>query len=670
MDITDIDVDVEPTGGIYWAADTADDCHRAALWRIKKHYDYAISFGLMGLWRVSHRQFYSGMVNGAKLRRMGSQGELRYVDVNHYANILQHLHSIVTQNRPQWDPKATNTDHKTLAQVKLAGGVLDYFMRVERGEQRYFEALTYALQYGHGAISVAWDALAGQDVTADDKGNVVKGGDLVIKSHTPDDIIVDVEDFRGRTDRWVIVRELVDKWELAARYPQARDTILASTGMRPEFYIANFDVITRQHHDVVEMYTLYHDKTPACPQGRKMVMVDKTWLSDEPLGYERAPVFHIIPQRIAGSRWGYTVGFDLLPIQELINSLYSTIATNQTAFGVTRLLIPNGSNISVEEVSRGLAFVMYDSALPPPKTLEALNTPAEIGKFIQMLEQDMQVLSGVNSVQRGNPDASLKSGSALAMVQSMAIQFVNGLQAAYVSMIEDSGTAVINILKSKAAAPRVAVIAGKSNRSEVKEFVGDDLSGVDRVLVDVGSPMSRTPAQRLQTVQLLGDMGMLQSPEQVVTLIESGRVEPAYEGASANLLLIRDENERLMAGECPPVLKTDDPKKHLIGHSSVLSSTDSRKDGNVVVAVTKHLQMHIDEWRNADPNFMMAMGYPPMLQPALPPGAPPGGGMPPAQNEVPSGAAEPLPQPIGGSGNLNMPSMPMNPATGQRVQRG
>src|SRR5690606_13663300 len=103
-------------------------------------------------------------------------------------------------------------------------------------------------------------------------------------------------------------------------------------------------------------------------------------------------------------------------------------------------------------------------------------TPPEIFNFMTQIERLMETISGVNSVARGNPEASLKSGAALALVQSMAIQFSQNLQRAYAQLIEDLGTSTINILKDFAAVPRVAAIAGKSNRPMMREFVGDDLN--------------------------------------------------------------------------------------------------------------------------------------------------------------------------------------------------
>ena len=47
-----------------------------------------------------------------------------------------------------------------------------------------------------------------------------------------------------------------------------------------------------------------------------------------------------------------------------------------------------------------------------------------------------ETVSGVNSVVRGNPEKSIKSGAALATIQAQAIQFMNGLQQSYIFLID------------------------------------------------------------------------------------------------------------------------------------------------------------------------------------------------------------------------------------------
>jgi hypothetical protein len=122
----------------------------------------------------------------------------------------------------------------------------------------------------------------------------------------------------------------------------------------------------------------------------------------------------------------------------------------------------------------------------------------------------METISGINSVTRGQPEASLKSGNALALVQSMAIQFISGLQQSYVKLIEQVGTQLINNLKDYAKAPRVAAIVGKNNRTELKEFIGDDLQAINRVVVDMGNALSRCLAKDTPVLMFDGSIKMVQ----------------------------------------------------------------------------------------------------------------------------------------------------------------
>ena len=124
----------------------------------------------------------------------------------------------------------------------------------------------------------------------------------------------------------------------------------------------------------------------------------------------------------------------------------------------------------------------------------------------------METISGVNAVVRGDPPESLKSGSALALVQAQAITFSSGLQSSYAHLVEDVYTDIINILKKFAKTKKIISIVGKYNRSMLQEFVGDDLSQLNRVVVQVGSPLEQTVPGRMQIAQDLIQAGLLRTP--------------------------------------------------------------------------------------------------------------------------------------------------------------
>jgi hypothetical protein len=274
-------------------------------------------------------------------------------------------------------------------------------------------------------------------------------------------------------------------------------------------------------------------------------------------------------------------------------------------------------------------------------------TPAEIFNFIGQLEKVAETLSGVNSVARGNPEASLKSGAALALVQSMSLQFASNLQQSYAQLLEDVGTSVLNILRDFAKTKRVAMVAGKSSRSMMKDFTGDDLSLINRVVVDMGNPLARTTAGRINLAENLLQNKLIDNPDQYIQVLSTGRLEPMVEGKQAELLNIKAENEELSEMREVPVVITDKHEIHILEHKTVLASPEARRNPQLIAIVTKHLQDHFNILRTADPAILQLLGSQPMA-PAAP--GPNGPGI---------DATNPLAQQ---ADNVSLPILPSPPA--------
>jgi hypothetical protein len=611
--------------------------------RVDKYYDRMRELNLINLWRALHRAYHSGYYTGAKIAQVGSQGEMRFIEVNHFANLIRHTVSLTTANRQEWDPMAVNTDFQSIEQCKLASGILDYYWTFQGFEKKLVQMLSDGILYGRSGVYSPW--IGGAD------------GDIKAEALTPDRMIVDVDRMSG-DNTWHIVRCLEDTDEMIARYPTLAGKLDALENIDYDNYISD-DEVSLVTEGKMEVYTLYHSVTPACPRGRQMVFCKGAWIADSDLEYSRIPVAEFMSESIKGTRIGTSLSFDLMPVQEYINGLNSAMASNQAAYAVQNVLIPEESNISVDMIAQQMRAIRYSSAGGKPEILRLLDTPAEIPKTIDMLVNTMQVLSGVNSVQRGIPDPSLKSGSALAMVQSMAVQFNGIVQGAYVDVQQTVGSNVLDALKRKAAAPRVAIISGKNKRSEMKSFVGSDIDRVERVYVKTGSPMSRTPEQKRALAEMLAQAGVKLEANQLITLVETGRIEPIYEGEGAELALIRDENEAIMRGEVPKVLAIDDHIQHLQGHKISYASVMSRANKTIVDAGLEHSQRHIDAMRTSDPDLLKSLGIQSLAAPVQAPPQMSGVG-----GELP--ADEPS-QMAAGEMPIDMPTMPTNPMTGEQV---
>jgi hypothetical protein len=204
----------------------------------------------------------------------------------------------------------------------------------------------------------------------------------------------------------------------------------------------------------------------------------------------------------------------------------------------------------------------------------------------------------------------------------MSLQFVSGLQQSYVQLIEDVGGSLIDMLKDFAAAPRVVQIVGKNNRPYLKEFTGEDISSISRVIVDMGNPLSRTTAGRVQMADQLLQMKLMKNPEQYFQVINTGRLDVTYQGEQGELLLIQRENEKLLAGEKTIATALDQHQQHILEHKNVINDPDLREDLSLIQNVQDHIQEHLDFLRNTDPALLQLIGQQPIAPAGMPPQQP------------------------------------------------
>ncbi len=565
-------------------------------------------------------KFYHGIFFGGEGHRIvygGDQGEITHLAVNHFRNIAKHMHVMVTANRPAMTARATNTDYKSIVQTNLANSLLEYYMREKRLEKYLNTAVECSIVLGAGYIKMEWNATSGEIWDYLDDQPIFEG-DVEFSNLTPFDVMFDGTKDNAKHD-WVVCRTFKNKYDLAAKYPELADKIVGLP-TRTDLYRVRFDgVITREETSDVPVYEFYHKKTDSMPEGRFLQFLsDDIVTFDGEMPYRDLPLYRIVPSDILGTAFAYTPMFDLIPLQEAINSLYSSVLTNQTAFAVQNVLVPENSNVVASQLGGGLNVIEYNAQAGKPEALNLTATPPEVFNFIKQLIQEMETISGVNSVARGNPEANLRSGNAMALIQSMALQFISGLQQSYVHLVEDVGTGLINMLKDFAQTPRVAAIVGKNNRAYLKEFKGSDLEFVNRVLVDLGNPLSQTKAGRVEMANNLMQYSEI-TPEQYFMVLKTGNLDTMTEGVDKELILVKGENEAMVSGEDVMATDIDEHILHIKEHRTVLADPDLRKDPELVTRVLSHINEHIDALKQVDPSLLMILGQQPIQAPPPPP---------------------------------------------------
>jgi len=657
---------------IYWASLPEDEFINEAHKKIADFYDDLQSTGLFYLWEKSFRAYYGAKLNGAKyegqlfdssgITRSGSKGEISNLKTNHYRNLLRHSLQLTTAQRPAITCRATNSDYKSQTQTILGKGIVDYYFREKKVNKYLTQAVEIGEVFSEGWMHVAWNSTEG-DVydTHPETGAPIHQGDLEFSTHSPLDIPRDVSQKNGDSHDWLFVRNWSNRFDLAAKHPEKAEDILDQAGTSQEYeQLDSFDLQIRRgatpNSDRIPVWTCYHRKTEAMPEGRMVVFTGLTTLFDGPIPYREIPLYFFSPEPLLETPYGYSPAFDLLGPQEALDILTSTVMTNNAAHGVQNIWSRKGDKVSVQELSGGLKYFQSEEM---PQSVQLTQSAPETYQFRRDLIGEMETLHGISATVRGNPEMSLKSGAALALVVSQSIQFASLMEASYNQLIEDVGTAIINQLRDFGRTPRVADILGESSRPYQKEFNGDDLSAINRVVVEQASPLSKTIAGRVQLADSLLEKGFIENPKQYITVLTTGQLDPAVEGIQHELLNIRSENEDMRDGKPVVGVMTDNHADHIKEHKTLLANPEARKDPNFTMTVLNHIQEHLMLWRTADPAVLMITGQ----QPPPPPMAPP---MPPMQ-QGPQGAPNAGPvmdnaNPIDAQqpSQPNMPQLPPN----------
>jgi hypothetical protein len=600
------------------------------------------------------------------VQALGDEGELMAAQVNHLRNFIQHRVNLVTKDRPSLLCRARNTDLESITQTEFGQGIIDYYMKEKKVESHLARCVEHALVFAEGFLVMTWDPHGGDPEDVDEQGNITYQGDLKFETPVNWNVIRDLGVRDWDKHDWVGIRRPDNKWNLAAKFPEKAKQIKSAErwtdvpldeGSRP-FDEDRYFLDT----DQVEVFEWWHKRSPALPQGRYILQCGGAILLDLPWDYDRVPVERVVASELILTPFAYTPAFDLVPIQELINNCVSTIATNQNAHGVQSIWVKAGSLLRTSEILGGMNLVESDEK---PESLQLTETPAEVYKFLDVLVRHGELISGVDQVTRGYVEPAVRSGAFAALLQAQSVQFSSDLMRNYHQLLERVGTGIINLIKQFASTERVITIVGKHNEPYTRSYVGDDLELIDRVTVETVDPMFNSYAGRMEWAQLIASTGLVQTPEEMLNVFRTGNPSSLLEANKAQLNIIREENEALLAGqEIPPAMIEDNHVLHIREHLATMGSLEVRQDANKRSGLQAHLMSHIMPLMG-DANAQMLqtiLGY----ETPIPPGASPdGAGMPTAQ---PMGNQ---PQPGGGGmqpSELAGPSDPSNPQLDGRSQ--
>ena len=374
------------------------------LWdRIEEYYNEMRRTGRLSLYRNSFTNFYAGWIYRASMYKSGEMGELTRSFWNHERNILLHLKSKVTQDKVAYKAQVTNSDAKSAQRRELADGLMGHISTSDdyNLDQKLDQSVEDTEVFGESSVVALWNPHKGADYMPG-----IAEGDVEYHNATPLDLIINTTVQERGHVQWKIWRRWMNKYDLAAQYPEFAGELKNLSDTEATY---GTKLVTLIHHDTetIPVFYAFHDDTPAIPGGRFLMFADPTTIMEdsnlEDAGYvdEKGrgfiPIFDNIPETMAGSPFGYTVAFDLIPLQQELNELVSAVTTNNINFATQCVMAPKGSNLHYQSLATGMTFIEWDPKMGPnakPEPLNLLHSAPETYQLIDKLIQNMEILAG------------------------------------------------------------------------------------------------------------------------------------------------------------------------------------------------------------------------------------------------------------------------------------
>lgn len=595
----------------------------------------------------------------------GTQGELVEMMVPMARSLIRQLVSIVTKQRLAFSVLAETTSEGTIQAARLGSALCKQIVREQQLDIVYENMYEHSLLTGLGFLYTQWRTDLGEYYTTDKMGQKHFTGNLEISTPTVWDVDFDASIPDPKDWQWVKVRRIHNRWDLASQFPDQQEEIIKLPSIREvEGRFTADNQTSPSDDDNVYIYAAYHKKSPSMPVGRMIVYgSDKCVLVDDKNHYGKLPIYVARAEPIPGSSYGYPFISSLLPLQEMLDNTLSSIATNNSQFGVQNVSAPRGSNVTSEQIN-GMNFLYFtpmDGGGGEPKSLQLTSSAPEAWKFIDVLKAMLLDQSMINSALRGDPPTGVTSGAAIATLTTTALESVASSSKAARDCLRRCMKGSFEVYRIFASVDR-DIQMDNGNQISVDKFKGEDLDGIKDIDIVENNPLMQTQAGRDQMADKLFQMGAITNTKGYFAVQEGAPVSELYQNELTEEDLVKRENDDLINGQAVLVTNIDDHAYHIMMHAIPLKDQNVRRNKAFVKQITDHILEHYQQASQMDPAFaaMVRTGKipegafmpPPMPGPAGAGGPPPGkapGGNNPASPEggKPAKPANPAPDLLG-----------------------
>ena len=583
---------------IYYASDTTEKVSRKIMEIVRfQQQKMFSSVGIANVWNRNTEVYYRNSLIDI-LNFTGEQGELIGMSVPQARSLVRQMISIITKQKLQFAAKMRSRDYSAFGNGQIAESLANQLVKDQSLNEKIDRLAELTYLHGQCFWHVTWDSDAGRRVDNGMEAPAMSG-DVNIQVASAKYVYYDWNEEDWNNLHCVTVAKRMNRWDLIAQHPELEDELRKIPNFNRILNgftttIASFDDTLTRTDDLILVYYYYHKPTPAVPQGRMVILCsEKCVLYDGANVYECLPVIPCIPEKLDDFLLGYPQFSNLAPLQEMLDINFSTMATNQSAFGVQSVLNPRGSNIDITEIY-GMRWIDYtpqgNDGGGKPEPLQLTRSAPEIMDGIKIYIDNLGTLANINSALRGTPPPGVTAGNAIATLTANSIEFFSSFSKAIFASIEQAITLAVKFYKMLGAEEQLTVVSD-GNISYLKEFKASDLREFDRVSLEITNPLMNTIAGRRDQAEILLNKGLIKDIGDYFMVLEGEPPKRLWNAELNESALIQKENDDLTKGIPCPVLYTDNHALHIEKHKDILRNPEIRRNGNIQ-EILNHMEQH------------------------------------------------------------------------------
>lgn len=601
---------------VYYASDTTEKASRKIMEIVRfQQQKMFSSVGIANVWNRNTEVYYRNSLIDI-LNFTGEQGELIGMSVPQARSLVRQMISIITKQKLQFAAKMRSRDYTAFGNGQIAESLANQLVKDQSLNEKIDRLAELTYLHGQCFWHVTWDSDAGRRVDNGMEAPAMSG-DVNIQVASAKYVYYDWNEEDWNNLHCVTVAKRMNRWDLIAQHPEMEDELRKIPNFNRILNgftttIASFDDTLTRTDDLILVYYYYHKPTPAVPQGRMIIMCsEKCVLYDGANIYECLPVIPCMPEKLDDFLLGYPQFSNLAPLQEMLDINFSTMATNQSAFGVQSVLNPRGSNIDITEIY-GMRWIDYtpqgNDGGGKPEPLQLTRSAPEIMDGIKIYIDNLGTLANINSALRGTPPPGVTAGNAIATLTANSIEFFSSFSKAIFASIEQAITLAVKFYKMLGAEEQLTVVSD-GNISYLKEFKASDLREFDRVSLEITNPLMNTIAGRRDQAEILLNKGLIKDIGDYFMVLEGEPPKRLWNAELNESALIQKENDDLTKGIPCPVLYTDNHALHIEKHKDILRNPEIRRNGNIQ-EILNHMEQH-EQFISQQQQAMMPQQPPP-----------------------------------------------------------